>query len=78
VPASGIAATAATVSFVSTPAGADIEVDGVFSGSTPAELPLALGQRVIKVSKNGFKPYQRNIQVLNGAAQRIAADLEPE
>jgi len=65
------------VSFVSNPAGADIEVDGRFLGSTPAELPLALGQRTIRVSKRGFKPYQRTVQVLSGGAQRINVDLEP-
>ena len=65
------------VSFVSNPAGADIEVDGKFLGSTPAELPLAFGLRTIRVSKKGFRPYQRTVQVLNGGAQRISVDLEP-
>jgi two-component system, NarL family, nitrate/nitrite response regulator NarL len=69
--------TTTRVSFVSNPAGADIEVDGRFLGSTPAELPLALGQRVIRVYKKGFKPYQRTVQVLSGGAQRISVDLEP-
>lgn len=69
--------TSARVSFVSNPMGADIEVDGKFLGSTPAELPLALGLRTIKVSKRGFKPYQRTVQVLNGSVQRISVDLEP-
>ena len=65
------------VSFVSNPAGADIEVDGTFLGSTPAELPLRLGLRTIRVSKKGFKPYQRTVQVLSGGAQTISVDLEP-
>ena len=69
--------TITNVSFVSNPAGADIEVDGKFLGSTPAELPLALGQRTIRLSKKGFKPYQRTVQVLSGSAQRIGVDLEP-
>jgi len=65
------------VSFVSNPAGADIEVDGKFMGGTPAELPLASGLRTIRLSKKGFKPYQRTVQVLTGGAQRISVDLEP-
>lgn len=69
--------TIARVSFVSNPAGADIEVDGKFLGSTPAELPLTLGLRMIRVSKKGFKPYQRTVQVLSGGAQKISVDLEP-
>jgi two-component system, NarL family, nitrate/nitrite response regulator NarL len=67
----------ARVSFVSNPAGAAIEVDGKFLGSKPEELPLALGLRTIRVSKKGFKPYQRTVQVLSGGAQRISVDLEP-
>jgi S1-C subfamily serine protease len=77
-PAAAIATTTATISFVSNPPGADIEVDGVFLGSTPAELPLVLGQRAVRLSKKGFKSYQRTIQVLSGGAQRITVDLESE
>jgi len=77
-PAAGVVTSAATVSFASNPDGADIEVDGIFLGSTPAELPLALGQRTVRLSKKGFRSYQRTIQVLGGGAQRIAVDLEPE
>ena len=53
-------------------------MDGVFLGSTPAELPLALGQRAVRLSKKGFKSYQRTVQVLSGGAQRITVDLESE
>lgn len=75
---SGVATASAVMRIVSNPPGADIEVDGVFLGSTPAELPLASGTRTVRVSKKGFKSYQRNIQVLNGGMQRISVDLEPE
>jgi len=68
----------ATVSFLSNPPGADIEVDGVFLGSAPAELPLQLGQRRVKIWKKGFKPYERTIQVLSGGVQRITVDLEAQ
>ena len=66
------------VSLTSNPSGAEIEVDGVFLGSTPADLPLTVGQRKIKISKRGFKTYERVIQVLKGAAQRISVELESE
>jgi len=65
------------VSFVSNPPAADIEVDGIFLGSTPAELPLASGLRSVRISKKGFKPYQRTVEVLSGGSQRISAELEP-
>ena len=73
-----ITETTATVSFISNPTGADVEVDGVFLGSTPAELPLALGRRTVRLSKKGFKSYQRTVQVLSGGAQRITVDLESQ
>ncbi len=73
-----VSSATAIVNFVSNPVGADIEVDGVFLGSTPAEVPLALGQRRVKVSKDGFKSYQRTMEVLSGGVQRISVDLESE
>lgn len=66
-----------SVTITSTPDGADIEVDGALLGNTPATIPLVPGQRVVGISKKGFKPYQKTIQILVGGSQRIAADLEP-
>jgi serine protease Do len=77
-PAAAVVISTARVSFISNPAGADLEVDGTFLGSTPAEIPLVLGQRTVRISKKGFKSYLRTIQVLDGGAQRIAVDLESE
>lgn len=74
----GVPSATVTVNLVSNPVGADIEVDGVFLGSTPAEVPLAPGLRTVKLSKKGFKSYERTIRVLSGGTQRIAVDLESE
>jgi S1-C subfamily serine protease len=62
----------------SNPAGADVEIDGVFVGTTPAELPVAVGQRSVKVTKKGYKPFQRQLRVLAGGKQTLSPDLEPE
>jgi len=70
--------TTATLTVISNPAGADIEVDGVFLGSTPAELQLQIGRRTITISKKGYKEYQRTFQVVAGSKQRISADLEAD
>ncbi len=64
--------------FTSTPSGADIVIDGVFLGTTPAELPTASGDRDVSVTKTGFKPFIRKVHVLAGANQTISVDLEPE
>ena len=66
----------ATVTITSTPAGAEIEVDDVFLGHTPAELTLTLGDRTVSITKQGYKPWQRKLQVLPRSKQTISAELE--
>ena len=65
-----------TVVISSTPAGADIDVDDAFLGHTPAEVPLAVGERMVTITKAGYKPWQRKLHVLSGGKQTISADLE--
>ena len=64
------------VAISSIPAGAEIEVDNAFLGHTPAEVPLAIGERMITVSKQGYRPWRRMLQVLSGGKQTISAELE--
>ncbi len=75
---SGSTGAPSNITITSTPDGADIEVDGALLGNTPATIPLMPGQRVVAISKKGFKPYQKTIQVLAGGSQRITAELEPQ
>ena len=56
--------------------GADIEVDGAFLGNTPAEVPLVVGERSVRLTKNGYKPWERKLHVLSGGKQIISAELE--
>ena len=65
-----------TVAISSTPAGADIEVDDAFLGHTPAEVPLAVGERLVTITKQGYKPWRRKLHVLSGGKQTISAELE--
>ena len=65
-----------TVAVTSTPPGADIEVDGVFLGSTPAELPLSVGEKTLKITKKGYAAFERKLLVMAGGRQSISADLE--
>lgn len=65
-----------TVVFTSTPSGADIEVDGVYLGSTSAELPLGIGERSLRITKKGYSPLERKLQILAGGKQRVSAELE--
>ena len=65
-----------TVAVDSSPLDAEIEVDNAFLGQTPAILPLALGERLITITKRGYKAWQRKLVVLPGGRQKIAAELE--
>lgn len=69
-------AASARVLITCAPAGAEIEVDGIFLGCTPAELPLGAGERVLKITRKGCNEFNRKFQVLPGGKQRIVAELE--
>jgi hypothetical protein len=54
------------ISATSNPAGADIEVDGDFVGNTPSTVNLAVGDHTVKVSKTGFKDWERKLKASGG------------
>ncbi len=62
----------ATVTVTSSVAGADIEVDGSFVGSTPTTLQLTAGPHRIVV-KSGDKTWDRTLQVTAGSAVSLNA-----
>jgi hypothetical protein len=64
------------LSIASTPAAADIEVDGRFVGNTPSTIDLEAGDHSVKVSKSGFKDWERKLKA-NGGNVNINADLPP-
>jgi ATP-dependent Clp protease ATP-binding subunit ClpC len=66
------------VAINSSPAGAEIEIDGCFFGNTPAEVPLHEGERSFRLTKKGYRPWERKLQVVPGGRQNISADLEQE
>jgi hypothetical protein len=61
--ASGPSTSAASVTVKSTPDGADITVDGKFSGSTPSKLQLTEGAHVILVEQSGYTIWQRTVTI---------------
>jgi PEGA domain len=66
----------ARLSVSSTPAGADIEVDGSFVGNTPSDLSIAEGDHTVQIHKSGFKPWERKLKATAGSTVRINAELE--
>ncbi len=58
-----------------TPAGADIEVNGVYLGSTPAEIEVEEGTHVVKLMLQGYRPWEKKVKV--GAGLKVAVSLAP-
>lgn len=53
------------VNVTSTPAGADVEFDGVFYGNTPCRILLPAKMGVLTISAGGYEPWQKRL-VPNG------------
>ncbi len=60
----------------STPAGADIEINGSFVGNTPSTIEVEPGDQDIKISKKGFAPWTRKLKAKGGTIT-LNADLDP-
>jgi hypothetical protein len=63
------------ISVSSTPANADIELDGSFVGSTPSVIDVTAGDHSVVVKKTGYKPWDRKLKVTGGVVN-ISAELE--
>ena len=70
-----IVAKAAIVSIESVPAGADVEVDGIFVGNTPLSLDIPAGEYSVVVKKKNFLTWSRNLKATGGNTN-IYAELE--
>jgi len=63
-------------SFTSTPAGAEVTVDGRYVGSTPSVIGLTTGTHVVVVSMGGFTQWKRELSVEAGSELTVSAVLE--
>lgn len=64
----------ASLSVESSVAGADIEIDGSFVGSTPSTLSVAPGQHTVTVKKKGYEDWTRSMNVA-GNSVHLSAEL---
>ncbi len=60
----------------STPAGADINVDRKWMGSTPSTIQLTPGDHEVSIEKDDLRPWQRTMTVVSGGGSIIDAVLE--
>jgi len=64
------------VEITSEPPGAEVYVDEVFTSSTPSKLSLSIGEHSVRVSRPGFKDWERRIVVDAASSKTINAILE--
>lgn len=65
-----------SVTFESTPAGADVYVDGDFVGDTPMTVPMAPGLHTISVRQWGYQVWHRALTITPGRKIAIKASLQ--
>ena len=63
-------------SFGSTPAGAEVTLDGRYVGSTPSVLGLSMGTHVVVISMPGFAQWKRELSVVSGSELTVNAVLQ--
>jgi len=63
--------------FASTPAGADINLDGKYVGNTPSEIAVSTGTHVVIFSMSGFSEWRRELTVETGSGVvNVTASLQ--
>ncbi len=58
--------------------GVDVELDGVVQGSAPGEFGAMPGLHRLRLTRDGFQPWERNVNLYEGFALTAAMDLTPE
>lgn len=69
------AAQLATLELWSSPAGADVYVDGAFVSRTPSSVTLPAGEHTVTMRKQNFGTWQRKLQFASGRS-RVTGHLE--
>lgn len=65
-----------TVTIETTPAGAQVLVDGELAGTSPLELTLSAGEHTIMLRQDGYTDQTRRVRVEAGSAAAVAAELD--
>ena len=77
-PASQAAESRAEINVTSEPDGAEIYVDDFYESSTPSKLSINPGEHTLKVTRPGFKTWERHVRVEAGGSKNFNAILEKE
>ncbi|MDQ3686313.1 MAG: SPFH domain-containing protein [Acidobacteriota bacterium] len=77
-PATPAAESRAEINVTSEPDGAEIYVDDFYESSTPSKLSINPGEHTLKVTRPGFKTWERRVRVEAGSSKNFNAILEKE
>ena len=66
-----------SVQFSSTPDGAEISIDANYVGNAPSLIKMKPGTHSIKMTRTGFQPWVRSIEIGAGELRTIDAELDP-
>jgi len=61
----------------SEPSGAEVYLNDKYVGNTPLSIILDPGTYTVKVSKKGYKPFERKVQIIAGQITPVFAKLQP-
>lgn len=61
---------------LSTPAQAEVLINGMPAGKTPLNLEVETGDTVVRIELPGFQPYQQNLTIVGGQTANITHDLD--
>ena len=64
--------------FSTTPAGADIALDGRYVGSTPSQITIPTGAHTVVYTLAGFAPWKRDLSVLPASELNVSAVLQKQ
>jgi len=73
---SSTAQSSSAVRFTSTPAGAEISVDGNYVGNTPSTIAVGPGKHFIVLAMPGFSKWKRELLVSSGSDVTLTATLQ--
>ncbi|HVF87842.1 MAG TPA: SPFH domain-containing protein [Pyrinomonadaceae bacterium] len=77
-PASQAAESRAEINVTSEPDGAEIHVDDFYESSTPSKLSINPGEHTLKVTRPGYKTWERRVRVEAGSSKNFNAILEKD
>lgn len=64
--------------FASTPAGAEITVDGQYVGNTPSAIALTTGTHIVALSLGGFSQWKRELTVMPASELNVSPVLQKQ